>query len=128
MSQSIEKTAPGPEKRPSFILRTQTPVEEIEPGIKRQLLGYDDQIMAVRVWFEAGAVGQLHTHPHAQVSYVESGRFDVTVGDDTEMLTAGDSFYIEPHVSHGAVCLEAGVLIDMFSPMREDFLGGRERT
>ena len=104
------------------MLKAQSPVEVVEPGIKRQLLGYNDQIMAVRVWFEEGAVGQLHKHPHSQVSYVESGRFDVTIGEETKTLTPGDSFFITPEVLHGAVCRQAGVLIDMFAPVREDFL------
>ncbi|MEL6362331.1 MAG: cupin domain-containing protein [Pseudomonadota bacterium] len=107
---------------PAFAFGAQTPIEAIEPGIKRQVLGYNDQIMAARVWFEQGAVGQLHKHPHSQVSYVESGQFDVTVGEETKTLIAGDSFFIAPETLHGAVCKEAGVLIDMFAPMRDDFL------
>ncbi|RME94601.1 MAG: cupin domain-containing protein [Alphaproteobacteria bacterium] len=90
--------------------------------MKRQLLGYNDAIMAARVWFDEGAVGALHKHPHSQVAYVESGRFDVTVGGETRTLTAGDSFYVAPDTMHGAVCREAGVLIDIFSPARKDFL------
>lgn len=106
----------------AFVLQAQTPVETVDVGIKRQFLGYNDKIMAVRVWFDEGAVGQLHKHPHSQVAYVESGRFDVTVGEETKSLTAGDSFFVAPETMHGAVCKEAGVLIDMFSPAREDFL------
>lgn len=108
----------------AFVLKAQSSVETIDTGMKRQLLGYNDKIMAVRVWFEEGAVGELHKHPHSQVAYVESGKFDVTVGEETKTLGAGDSFYVAPETMHGAVCKEAGVLIDMFSPMREDFLAG----
>jgi len=114
-------TEPAQESR-AFVLKAQSSVEAVGPGIKRQLLGYNDEIMAVRVWFDEGAVGELHKHPHSQVAYVESGKFDVTVGEETKSLVAGDSFYIAPEVMHGAVCKEAGVLIDMFSPVREDFL------
>ena len=106
----------------AFVFESQSPVETVEPGIKRQLLGYNDQIMAARVWFEEGAVGRLHTHPHSQVSYVEAGRFDVTIGQEVKTLVAGDSFFIAPETLHGAVCKQAGVLIDMFAPMRDDFL------
>lgn len=98
--------------------------EDLGDGIKRQILGYNREIMMVRVWFDEHAVGQLHSHYHSQVSYVESGRFDVTVGDETRSLKAGDSFFIPPNVTHGAVCKEAGVLLDVFSPVREDFLRG----
>lgn len=106
----------------SFVLEAETPNEEVESGIRRQLLGFNKELMAVRVWFAEGAVGQLHAHPHTQVSYVESGRFKVTVGATEKVLKAGDSFFVSPETRHGAVCLEEGVLIDMFSPMRDDFL------
>ena len=123
MQNINRETEPGAlRESPAFVLKAQAPVEDIGPGLKRQLLGYNDRIMAVRVWFEEGAVGELHKHPHSQVAYVESGRFDVTIGKETKTLTAGDSFYVAPETMHGAVCREAGVLIDMFSPVREDFL------
>ena len=58
------------------------------------------------------------------MSYVESGAFEATIDGETKTLRAGDSFYVAPHKSHGAVCKKAGVLIDIFSPVREDFLAG----
>ncbi|WP_425408455.1 cupin domain-containing protein [Hyphococcus sp.] len=130
MRNENKKEAEGEPVRESlaFVFKSQSPVEAIDPGMKRQLLGYNDEIMAVRVWFEKGAVGQLHKHPHSQVAYVESGKFEVTVGDVTKTLIAGDSFYVAPDTMHGAVCTETGVLIDMFSPVREDFLGESERS
>ena len=57
--------------------------------------------------------------------YVESfttGCFEVTIGEEKKVLRAGDGYYVAPNLPHGCVCLEAGVLIDTFSPMREDFL------
>jgi len=93
-------------------------------GIKRQFLGYGPELMAVKVWFEEGAEGYQHDHPHTQVSYVESGEFEATIDGETKILRAGDSFYVAPHKSHGAICKKAGVLIDIFSPVREDFLAG----
>ncbi|WP_340589183.1 cupin domain-containing protein [Erythrobacter alti] len=111
-----------------YIHADATPIEDLGDGISRQFLGYGPDLMAVRVWFEKGAVGSQHAHHHAQTSYVESGRFLVTIDGEDAELGAGDGFYVKPHEMHGAVCLEAGVLIDMFSPMREDFLpGGEER-
>ena len=105
-----------------FLSASELPTEVAAPGMTRQLLGYDPSLMVARVTFELGAVGETHDHPHAQVTYVESGRFDVTIGDETRTLGGGDSFYVPPNVSHGAVCTEAGVLLDVFSPAREDFL------
>ncbi|MEO1082924.1 MAG: cupin domain-containing protein [Acidobacteriota bacterium] len=98
------------------------PVTEAAPGMTRQLMGFDQSLMVARVTFEKGAVGEMHDHHHAQVTYVESGSFDVTIGGETRTLGGGDSFYVPPHVSHGAVCTEPGVLLDVFSPVREDFL------
>lgn len=96
--------------------------EEVDRGVKRQILGFNEQLMMVKVWFEAGSEGYVHSHCHSQVSYVESGEFDVTVGEEQRTLVAGDCFFIEPNVRHGAVCRRAGVLIDVFSPYREDFV------
>ena len=96
--------------------------EVVDPKIKRQIMGYDDKIMLVKVAFEPGGVGQLHEHHHSQVTYVESGEFEMTIGDVTKTIKTGDSYYIPPHVMHGCVCTKAGVLIDVFSPHREDFL------
>ena len=96
--------------------------EVVGEGLKRKIMGYDDKIMLVKVHFEIGAVGILHEHYHSQVTYIESGAFDVTIGGETKRLVGGDSFYIPPHVMHGAICKESGVLIDVFSPIREDFM------
>ena len=92
------------------------------PGIRRQMMGYDGQLMMVKVEFEEGAVGTVHQHYHSQATYVASGKFELTIGDRKEILSTGDGYYVEPDQPHGWVCLEAGVLIDTFSPMRADFL------
>lgn len=92
------------------------------PGIKRQIMGYDGQLMMVKVVFEEGAVGAMHEHYHSQATYVVSGKFELTIGEEKRILEAGDGYYVAPDVLHGCVCLEAGILIDTFSPMRADFL------
>ena len=91
-------------------------------GIVRQIMGYDQHLMMVKVKFQQGAVGTLHQHPHAQSTYVASGCFEVTIGDKKQILRTGDGYYVAPYLPHGCICLEAGILIDTFSPMREDFL------
>ena len=101
----------------------QTLRESVGEGLTRQLCGYDDSILMARVEFEAGAVGDLHSHTHSQVSYVQSGEFDVSIDGVDTRLGPGDSFYVAPNLRHGAVCRKAGVLIDVFSPVRDDFLG-----
>ena len=109
----------------AFLSGSDTPTETVDQGITRQILGFNDEIMMVKVWFEEGSEGYLHSHYHSQVTYVESGEFRVTVGDETRTLRAGDCFFMEPNIPHGAVCTSAGVLIDVFSPHREDFLGDK---
>ncbi len=106
----------------SFVKEADVQLEEIGPGLSRKLLGFGPTIMGARVQFEKGAVGEMHRHPHAQIAFVEAGRFEVTIDGETEVLGPGDSFYVAPDLMHGAVCLEKGVLIDVFSPQREDFL------
>lgn len=107
-----------------FIKGADVAWETPDKGITRQILGYDDHLMLVRVRFEQGAVGVLHDHPHRQVSYVESGSFEVEIAGDKQILKKGDCFFIPPDVRHGALALEEGCLIDVFAPARETFIEG----
>jgi quercetin dioxygenase-like cupin family protein len=105
-----------------FLIGDEIEWEVVDKGVKRKILGYDDKIMLVNVHFETGGIGSLHEHYHSQVTYVASGQFEVTIAGETKLLKGGDSFYIPPHAVHGVVCLETGLLVDVFSPMREDFM------
>ena len=106
-----------------FFISEETEWENVAEGLSRQIMGYDDKIMLVKAKFETGAIGVMHKHYHSQVTYVESGEFEMTIGDKVKTLKRGDSFYILPWVMHGCVCTKPGILIDVFSPAREDFLG-----
>ena len=105
----------------AFFIANEEKIYPAAEGITRQFVGYDNSIMMVKVMFEKGAVGNAHQHVHAQTTYVVSGKFEMTIGDETKILCAGDGFYTEPDIMHGCTCLEAGILIDVFSPIREDF-------
>jgi quercetin dioxygenase-like cupin family protein len=105
-----------------FLLADEHEWEVVGEGVKRQIMGYDDKIMLVKVHFDKGGIGYKHAHHHSQVTYVESGAFDFSIGDVTKTVKGGDSVYIPPHVLHGAICTKEGVLIDVFSPIREDFM------
>jgi quercetin dioxygenase-like cupin family protein len=107
-----------------FIFGDSTKKEDLGGGITRQILGYNHELMMVKVWFKDGAEGYIHKHRHSQVTYIECGEFDVNVGGVIKRMTAGDSYYIPPEVEHGAICIKAGILLDTFSPRRDDFLGG----
>lgn len=110
------------EKGSAFIQNDELAWEQADVGIRRKIMAYDDQLMMVKVAFEKGGIGALHHHPHVQISYVESGLFEITIGDETRTLKQGDAYHIAPDLIHGAVCMEAGVLVDVFTPKRDDFL------
>lgn len=105
-----------------FIENKNIPWEQVDAGVKRKIMAWDENLMLVKVEFEKGGIGTLHQHYHSQISHVESGIFEVEIDAVKKVLSAGDVFIIPSNVIHGAVCLEAGVLIDVFSPMREDFI------
>lgn len=105
-----------------FIHSSEIAWEKTGEGVRRQVLGHGTDLMVVRVEFSQGAVGALHSHPHRQATYVVAGKFEVTVGDDMKELGAGDVFYPPGGVTHGVKALEGGVLVDVFTPVREDFL------
>jgi quercetin dioxygenase-like cupin family protein len=96
--------------------------QEVEAGIRRKVMAYNAALMLVKVAFEKGGVGALHHHKHLQMSYVASGIFEITIAGTAKILRGGDAFFVPENAVHGAVCLEAGVLVDVFSPMREDFI------
>ena len=105
-----------------FVDDESVPWESVGAGVKRKIMTYDANLMMVKVAFETGGVGAAHSHMHTQMSYVASGVFSIMIDKETRTIKTGDAFYVPPNVWHGAVCLEAGVLVDIFNPMREDFL------
>jgi quercetin dioxygenase-like cupin family protein len=105
-----------------FQFERDLPWEDAGNGVTRQVFGYDDKVMLVKARFVAGGIGNLHSHPHTQVTYVDSGVFEMTIGDQTKTIRKGDGYYVPPNVLHGVACTEAGMLIDAFSPYREDFI------
>lgn len=96
--------------------------EKVDVGVKRKIMAYDEKLMVVKVEFETGGIGVLHKHHHSQITHIESGEFEVQIGEEKKKLKAGDAFIIPPNVMHGAVCIKAGILIDVFSPMRSEFI------
>jgi len=107
---------------PPFISADELEWVKVDHGVERKILGYDGQLMMVCVRFEKEAVGSLHHHVHRQVSFVQDGRFEVTIDGEKKILTKGDSFFVAPDMVHGVVALEAGTLLDIFTPARKDFL------
>ena len=91
-------------------------------GVTRRVLAYNAGLMCVENTFEEGAVGALHSHPHTQITYVVSGAFSFTIDGEERIVRPGDTMLKEDGVVHGCKCLEAGILLDIFTPMREDFV------
>lgn len=105
-----------------FVMNEDAPLEDLGGGVSRKVLAYHDNLMVVEVYFEKGAIGALHSHPHEQITYILEGAFEFNVGGEKKVVRAGDTTFKEPNIEHGAVCLEKGKLLDIFTPMRKDFV------
>ena len=97
-------------------------LDDLGKGVSRKVLSHNSNLMMVEVHFEEGAVGELHSHYHEQCTYVAEGEFEFTIGNKKEIVKKGDSIYFESNIKHGNICLKKGYLVDVFTPMREDFL------
>lgn len=106
----------------NWVFNNEMTAEVAGEGVERKVLAYCDEMMSVENKFETGAVGALHSHPHTQITYVAEGVFEFTIGDVTKIVKKGDTLLKQDAIVHGCVCLEAGILIDIFNPMREDFI------
>lgn len=93
-----------------------------QPGVTRRIIARGGNMMLVHVTFEKGTVAPVHQHVHEQLSYIVSGSFEYTMGGQTYQLKAGDSYYVVPNEGHGIRALEDSVILDIFTPQREDFL------
>lgn len=100
----------------------QVPSQQLDNKVSRRVLAHLPEQMIVEVSFETGGVGTPHTHPHIQSTYVVSGEFVFTVEGQQCAVRQGDTIAFASGEVHGCVCTAAGVLVDVFTPMREDFL------
>jgi quercetin dioxygenase-like cupin family protein len=110
------------QKEQRFVQFERVAWEATAPGVRRKVMAYGDELMGVYVEFKRDAIGALHSHPHVQITYIQSGSFAVHIGSETRELGAGDFYYIPPHVVHGVEAREDSILIDVFTPMREEFV------
>jgi quercetin dioxygenase-like cupin family protein len=92
-------------------------------GTQRRVLSYGGTLMMVEFRFATGVASAVHSHPHEQVGYVVSGEIDfIAEGKPATRLVAGSSYYVSPNVKHNIVTYVPTVLIDCFTPVRDDFL------
>lgn len=110
------------EKGQRWVFHDEAEAQSGGEGVVRRVLAYSGSVMCVENTFQKGAVGALHSHPHTQITYVAEGAFAFTIDGETKIVRKGDALLKENGVVHGCTCLEAGVLVDIFAPMREDFV------
>ena len=96
--------------------------EDLGGGTRRKVMAYGDQLMAVYLEFKRGAVGSMHSHPHVQIAFVRSGSLRVQIGTESRVLSEGDFYYIPSGIEHGSEALEDSAVLDLFTPIREEFL------
>jgi quercetin dioxygenase-like cupin family protein len=98
------------------------PIERIADGIERQMI-WGEQLMVCRLRIAPGVVTAIHAHPHEQITLVEQGRVRFIVAGQERVSSAGDVLHFPSQCEHGATMLDDEVvLIDIFSPVREEFL------
>lgn len=98
-------------------------VTDLGGGVSRKILSYSENLMTVELRFKKGAVGVKHSHPHEQIGYIVSGKLVYQEeGCEDKELQTGDTYYVKPDAVHGVEVLEDTVLLDIFTPMRKDFV------
>lgn len=91
-------------------------------GIEQKTLVYGDKSLMVEFRLQKGAVLPLHSHPHEQTGYLVKGQIRMTIGADIHDVLPGDSWCIPGDVRHGAEIVEESVAVEVFAPLREDYL------
>lgn len=104
-----------------FVEGSQPPFSVPEPGMRRQVLAYNSQLMIVRNYFEKGWSGARHAHPHQQSVYVVKGHILFQADGKQWDLKAGDSLVVDGNVQHQASAFEESEVLDIFTPYREDY-------
>ena len=106
-----------------FTENKNVPPRDIGGGVTRKVLSYSENLMTVELLFPKGGVGAKHSHPHEKIGYIVSGSLIYQEeGQEDKILHAGDTYYVAPNVVHGVEILEDTKLLDIFTPMRKDFV------
>ena len=96
--------------------------QTVAPGIRRRTLCFGSSTLMTEFRLLHGCKLPLHAHPHEQTGYLVSGHITLTIGDETHDVMPGDSWCIAGGVDHGAQVLQDSVAVEVFSPVREDYL------
>lgn len=97
-----------------------TPVE-MQPGLVRRTLASSNAMMVVEFSLDAGVEIPGHAHPHEQIGYIEAGKVRLIIDGESSDLEPGDAYCAPSNTVHGAIALERSVVVDTFSPPREDY-------
>jgi quercetin dioxygenase-like cupin family protein len=104
-------------------LNRKVPLKQINEKLARKVLSYGGSLMMAETHFQKGGVGELHKHEgHEQLSYVAKGKLELELGGCKTVLQQGDSFYVDKNVLHRVVILEDAVVLDVFTPILEDWM------
>lgn len=104
-----------------FVHPKEAPQVEMLPGIHRRTMGITDEAMLCEFFLQRNAVVPLHSHHNDQVGYVIFGQLEFTVAGETRILQPGDSYAVPGGIMHGARAIIDTLLIDAFSPPRDDY-------
>ncbi len=91
-------------------------------GVELKVLAHGEQTMITEFRLDKGALIPEHQHPHEQTGYLVSGSLRFFSGDETVVATPGDSWNLPSNKPHGAEALEDCVVVEVFSPVRDDYL------
>lgn len=101
------------------------PVEQLSPTIGRQMIHTESMTLA-RVLLAQGAVVPVHEHENEQIATVLEGRLRFLVGDEERIVVAGETVPLAANVPHEVEALEDSVVLDVFSPARDDWRRGED--
>ncbi len=105
-----------------FIKRNPSGYTQALPGVRLKPLAHGESMLLTEFLLQKGYTLPRHAHPNEQTGYLVSGRIRLTIGEETRDLEPGDSWDVPPNVIHGAEILEDAVAVEVFSPVREDYL------
>jgi len=105
-----------------FRKKSSTDYIQVLDKIERKTLVHGEKTLMSEFQLQQGAILPRHTHPHEQTGYLVSGRMELTIGDQSSTLEPGDSWCIAGGVEHNAIALEDSLALEVFAPVREDYL------
>jgi len=105
-----------------FYKRVDSGYKQALEGVELKTLVYGDKTLCTEFRLEAGSKLPRHRHPHEQTGYLVSGRIRLSIGEDMFEVASGDSWCIPSNVEHGAEILMDSVAVEVFSPVREEYL------